>query len=238
MSVSEPPEPTEPPGLPGPPEAGEPSVPAPEAPRGPVITYLGIALIVALIAVVAIGWGSRKIPGVAAAEPEASSPAPAAPSGPLGSFSGPTVAERPCCWQRWTMDSGAVSVLAPDPASYWTHPGERGVGFQGATGANLSVSEDVRTGSPASLVAGTAQAIRAGSTLHWSRPTPIARNGFTGARLHTIVSKGGSKVDFTIWLFASPDRLYTIQAQFIVHDAGGEHAVQAFLDSVRLAAPH
>ncbi|MEA2555812.1 MAG: hypothetical protein QOI60_1143 [Actinomycetota bacterium] len=135
------------------------------------------------------------------------------------------------------MDTGAVSVEAPTPPSYWTHPNERGVGFQGATGTNLSVSEDSYPGSSVSLLSGTAKAIRTGSTLEWSRPTPVHRSGFTGLQMHTIASNAESHVDFTIWLFASQDRLYTIQAQFLVENAAGRRAVRRFLGSVRVALP-
>jgi hypothetical protein len=135
------------------------------------------------------------------------------------------------------MDTGAVSVEAPNPPTYWTHPDERGVGFQGSTGTNLSVSEASYPGSPASLLIGTAKAIRTGSPLEWSRPSPVRRSGVTGSQMHTIASNGDTHVDFTIWLFASQDRVYTIQAQFLVDDPEGRRAVRRFLGSVRVALP-
>jgi hypothetical protein len=155
------------------------------------------------------------------------------PKSQLGSFGGPVLTKVACCWQRWTMDSGAVSVDAPTPATYWTHPNERGAGFKGSS-SNMAVQEDIVSGSPRAIVTGTAAAIRANSTLPWSHPTLLRRNGSAGLQLHTIATVESNKIDYTMWLFASKNRLYTIQVQFPVGDEAGKTEGQAFLDSVRI----
>jgi hypothetical protein len=174
-------------------------------------------------------------PQVSAA-PGAGSSAGSSPGAQFGSFNGPVLTSVACCWQRWTMDTGAVSVDAPAPATYWTHPNEWGAGFKGSS-SNMAVQEDIASGSPQSIVAGTAHAIRSDSKLAWSNPTPLRRNGSDGLELHTIAVADPNRIDYTMWLFASKNRLYTIQVQFRVGDETGKTEARAFLDSVRMDRP-